>query len=322
MNGRRTLFLVTVLGAIVGFYYWKAAGTGFLRPPPVSLAGVSGGTRPALELTAGDELTGIRLSGTSGQTTLERAAGGSWRLTSPFAYPAEPLVAQGLADLLRLTMRGREISMNGVPSDELGFGEPRFSVCVKSVRRPAERCLAVGSEGAVGKGFYARWEDEDVFFLVSSDFCRALDRSAYSLSKKQIFTFREDNLKTIHCRFPDQSIEIHREATGWALLKSGEAAVGSSAIDALLEGFGGLYVKDFLDPEKGGDEDLGLKPPLRFVELGFSDGSKQTLYWGREAPGRAGHYSRVEGEDVLLLVSLEKLAAIENAFRSLLGVIN
>jgi len=314
------------------FYYFKIAAVPKVPGTNTTSVRLAAGEK-VLELNKGEHVTQLALRiGPGGvsqssseavgspentlKVVLQQANGGIWHLTDPVSYPAESLVVDGLVSLLRLTQRLRVLSFEGLEASEFGFEDPRLFVCVMTDRLERERCLRVGSQGAVGEGAYARWDDEDTFFLVPGDFVRAFDKSLYSLRRKQIFSFTSSELGAIQFQLSHPAVEIRRVETGWEISKPEPARIESPAVGKIVEQLNHLYVKEFLDEGDWGDPKLGLGADSRLVRVTFSDGSTRTLSWGLEAPGRDAYYARIGGEKTVVLVSLGRLKEIEATARA------
>jgi len=334
LNWKRTLFFFTLLCVVVILYFVKFGSA----PLPKGSLSLSPEKRQSfvLDLNVGEHITHISIEpvkdfdqalGAAGgedgsdrqRAVFEKVDQGNWRIISPIEAPAESIVVNGFSTMLRLTNRIREIDFDSTNSGEYGFDDPERTVCIQTDKTPEERCLLIGSTGALGKGIYARWTDEEVVFLVEELFVHAFEKTPYSLRKKKLFRFRAGDVKSLHMRLPGHEFEIRREQGAWVMVRPEESMVGEHMVKGLLEQLGGLYVKEFLDGESLDNPAFGLSRPERVVRVRLADDSKLTLVYGNKASGQDAFYARQRDMVVPLLVSHGKLEKLEKTFRSLVA---
>lgn len=319
MTWKRTRIFLFLLVAVSGFYYWKA------HEKPTGENSFSFSTEAAkakiLSLSPHESVDRLTIHNPSqdGEISFLKEKNGNWKIIKPVDYPAESMMVDGFVGLLKLTLRIRQLSFEGLGAEDFGFDTPRFSVCVSTNSSRKERCLLVGSDAVIVKGAYAKWEDEAKYFVVDPNFLAAFDRSLYSVRKKQIFTLLEKEVEVIQFRSQKREFEIRRQKKQWMLKRPVEAILGPEAINHLSLHLSDLYVKEFLDDERLDDPKLGLKPGHRVIRIKFGDGSEQALIQGREAAGRDAYFAQGPDGKTTLLVSLGKLNKIEEAFRSLVS---
>lgn len=319
MTWKRTVLFLLIFVAVASLYYFKV-----YQPRPTeavfSFSPESAKT-PILALSDKKSITHLSIQNASQGILLSFAKEkeGIWRITQPINYPAESMIIDGFVSLLRLTPRVRQLSFDGLESKEFGFDTPRFSICVLADLFPKERCLFIASDAAIAKGAYAKWNDENKYFLIDRNFLSVFDKTLYSVRKKQIFTLLGNEVSAIHFQSQKREFEIHRQGKNWMLKKPVEALMGSQAINELLIHLNGLYVKEFLDAQRPDDSKLGLKPAHRVIRINFQDGSEQALIQGREAAGRDAYYARIGDEKTVILLSLGKANQIAEKFQKLVS---
>lgn len=321
MSWRRTLFLFFIFASLAGFYYVKIGRFSFPKPD-VWAPDPSSRQKPILAMSSAEEpfrlsfdLSDNASSKTPGRVTLERKGEKQWQITSPVSVPAEAVVADGLVSVLKLMPRVRELSFEKLSLSEYGLDRPRQKICVETDRN--KRCLWIGSGGALAKGVYAKWEDENKLFLASSELARAFDRTLYSLRQKQVLSFTESQIDSIHVRHLKRELVIQREGNHWLLQKPDAAIVGPSAVEALYSKLIHLYAKDFVDDAHVQDPKLGLVSPAFVIRVFFSDGSQQTLVRGGQAPGLDAYYVQNSERKSVFLVSTGKFRELERAFEAI-----
>lgn len=317
MSWKKTVFLLLLLVLTAWFYYGKVR----TQSSSGSFSAVSH-EAPArsrvLPLDSGESIERLTLKDHLKQTeiSLSQTADHIWQIDRPVQYPAESLVVDGLASLLRLTPRSRELSLEGREQTGLGFDKPRLEICVSTGSKPVERCLLIGSDAAVVKGGYAKWADESRYFLVNVNFLSAFDKTLYSLRKKQVFDLFGKEISEIQFRSPDKERVLKREGDHWTMSKPNEAGLSSDSVEALLTLIDGLYIKDFLDGETPDDSKFGLTSRQGEIRILFKDGSEQILIWGLEAPGFDAYYALGSENKIPLLISRGKISEVAEKFAS------
>lgn len=316
MNWKRTLFFVAALSALSFFYYAKL----YQKPSsnPVHSFSVEAVPRYVLELAKDDFVENLSLYDQSKATTIsfEKDDNGHWRIVSPVPFPAEPLIVDGFITLLKLTPRSRHLLMNQLDPKDFGFDEPHLKICI-GISDQKPRCLLIGSNSAIGQGAYAKWDDEESYFLVEEVFVKSFDKTLYSVRKKQIFSLLDDEIASIHFESSKKEIDILHEGKFWTLKKPIESAIGNQTMNMLLTELNGLYVKEFLDGEETSKLKSQLKQALRTIRVNFRNRYEQVLIQGQEANGRDAYYARLSEPETLFLVSKGKLNHLEEAFSKL-----
>ncbi|MBI3306888.1 MAG: DUF4340 domain-containing protein [Candidatus Omnitrophica bacterium] len=224
--------------------------------------------------------------------------GEEWKLKFPLQAPADPLIAKGLISALRLSPKSRVL----VPEkgwEEYGLLQPQIKVGVETSPAPGRRrYLAFGNISPVGGKVFARWEDEKGYFLLSQDLVSAFDRTVYSLRWKQIFRTAPEKISKIFVKTKQIEYEMVRRSGAWFWLQPVEKAgdkVSKKMITEIILQLGQLYMKDFLDDEKGPAAKLGILQGSSAVKVSGDGKEYEVLEIGREVPAKDSFYARREG---------------------------
>ncbi|OGX05479.1 MAG: hypothetical protein A3G87_09750 [Omnitrophica bacterium RIFCSPLOWO2_12_FULL_50_11] len=317
MSAKRTLLFAFVFLAVSVLYFtrvYEPSGTNrplALTPEPSPLR--------VLSLERGDIVNSLSVTNAAQQSEIlfRRVGEEEWQIVKPVDYPAESMIVAGMIGLLKIMPRMRSLPFDGLSEHEFGFDQPRMRICISTERQPKDRCLQVGSETVVGKGAYAKWEDESQYFIVSERLLDAFEASLYTLREKRIFDLLEEDTNEIEYRSEAGTFTLKRDGKHWELAKPIEAILASESVHVLLTGLNNLYVKEFLDDESPLNPKLGLLKGQRVLRVKFQNGDKQKLSQGASAPGRNAYYARLPDGKVVVLISKSKLDAIDHAFRAL-----
>ncbi|OGW80819.1 MAG: hypothetical protein A3G33_06330 [Omnitrophica bacterium RIFCSPLOWO2_12_FULL_44_17] len=319
MSWKRTILLLVLLVLLIIVYNQKILWKPSVEEPDSYR--VKSKSAFILELPERHVITRIKLSrgnDKNSEMTLEKKGDHKWWIAHPVEYPAESLIADGFVSLLKLSGRIRELSFEGLAESEFGFDQPRLKICMSTSPEGAERCLAIGSQGAIVKGAYAKWNDEQKFFIVNENFLAAFDKSLYALRKKRVFDFSDESeIQVIRIRDQSNEYKIKRDGKSWFLIEPAEMMIGSDPVSKFLQDLNVLYIKEFIDDMKWRAEEYGLTRPVCIVRLVFKDRSKKTLIVGKEAPGRDAYYAKMEDLDQVFLLSYSKFNEIQEVFKSL-----
>ncbi len=316
MNWRRSLFLLLLLSALVVFYRLNIQKAPLKsQSSGVDLISKPG---PVLKLGPAEKVVRIELIDPSKGTELQFAGvnTGTWRMSRPVDYPAENVLVDGLVALLKLSTRLREMTSAGVTLSDFQFDRPVFKVCVETSLSSQKRCLLIGSKAVAADGYYAKWVDEDVYFMVDQKFVSAFDKSAYALRKKQLFELLESGIRSIVYEGKSNR-EIRRTGKRWFLLAPKRSALGRERVNELLVALNNLYVKEFLDDKAANDPGLGFETNSETVRVRFEKEPERDLAIGGEVPGRAAYFAKTNQEPTILLISSAKWNKIRQAFEHL-----
>ncbi|GEM_PF-4713928 len=317
MSWRRTLFFLFILISLAVFYYFKL----YEQPKINSFSSFS--TEPTqshiLETNNQEAVKRLSIQDDSKRTTIsfEKDSTNQWQIISPVSFPAEPLIVDGLVTLLKLSPKSRALSLTGLDLKDFGFARPRLKICVGVTSAHKDRCLLIGSQSAIGEGAYAKWENENIYFLVEPAFLKSFDKTLYAVRKKQIFNLLNDEIKSIHFQSSKKEIEIIYQNKQWMLKKPLKAAIAPETMDPLLTELSGLYVKEFLDDQTKSDLSSKFNQAARTIQVIFQNGSEQVLIQGSEANGWDAFYARLNKPETIFLVSRGKLNKIEEIFSKL-----
>lgn len=245
--------------------------------------------------------------------------GAQWNITQPVQYPADPMIAGGLAKALLFSKKRRVIQseqtviLSGAKDDEdFGLANADFKISIQLEGDSKPRILCFGGNAPVDGSLYARWEGENEYFLLDPQLKAAFEKSLYFLREKRVFRKNFKDLTSIFIRSPQGDYEWSVQDKNWfwmePILILGEKVEAGAAKD-VLTGFRELMIKEFLDKDKGAPPSQEISDAGVFIRLQFGPDS-QTLWLGDEAPGKDGFFARVGEEPVTVVIAQAKLKEI------------
>lgn len=293
----------------VGFsVLFLAVAVLYLRLSPVSLPGAASPSETLLRILpllndGGVQWIQIQNTEKKETITLQRKSG-VWRILFPVSYPADQLMIEGLATALKLSSKARRL----LPErdwDEYGLLKPPLKIGVEA-EPGRRRYLYLGDRSPIGHFVYARWEGEKEYFLVQEDLRRAFERSVYSLRLKQVFRTPLQEVSKLHVRTTNADYEIFKKGEKWFWMEPipilGQT-VPKRQSDEILAAIADLYVKDFLDQEKGAPETLGVSAMSPSIKIWGKGKKPEVFKIGRELETQDAYYGLREDEKTFLLVA-------------------
>ena len=305
MKVSSTFFLVLVLGGLAVYYYAMGksatAPTGELSPVEIMM------------LTPGDKVVWLEIEDlqAGGKVALRREESG-WFLEQPVSYPAEDLLARGMVAALTRAERLRRFSFKGRLPKELGLDAPRVRIGVETSKETHRRVLLLGGESPIGGTIYARWEEEEEYFLVPPEFKAAFERSAYSLRRKRLFRVNWDEVTWLEARMKQKLYRLERNGNVWrGVLGAEQKEIPLEKVNDLIYAFQSLYIKDFLDGKNPDNNEFRLKEKQNYFTAGGRQGTVfEKLVTGSPARGKDAFFVLREKENLVLLVSEANLKSL------------
>jgi hypothetical protein len=320
VSWKRTFLLIFALALITGLYFLKVHTPASLDQP----FGLSPEVRNTLVLPLkdGEEVVHLELFtyAEEGRVVFKKVGERKWAIVHPVDYPAESLVISGMARLIKMASRDRELALDGMLKETFGLHEPQLSICVKTTLNTEQKCLDIGAPAVTGNGSYAKWRDEDKYFIVGSSFVGVFENSLYTLRKKQVFDILGRNVESVGFRFKERKIRLDKKGKYWELRQPFEAMLGRQTVHELLTELNSIHVKEFLDGEKFNPTELELDPPAGVIRVKFSDGSQEALMLGKPEFKRDAYYAQTSLGNTLLLIAKSKVDKIVDLFESAVGV--
>lgn len=246
---------------------------------------------------------------------------GRWFLREPVQGAADKLLVDGLTAALTMSSKARRL----IPESgwqEYGLQEPALKVGVVTRENPEARRLYFGDKSPVGDFVFARWEDENEYFLLDPNLMKAFQRSAYSFREKKIFHQPLKHLSLIRIQNESEIYEVNRRESGWVWVEPIEfigQPVTAQEADLIVSLMRGLFVKEFLGTETdAAEKGFGMLGPETLLMMkGSEEELGEVLRLGEELPVRDAFYARKDGEPEVFLVARENIGEIFALFRSL-----
>jgi hypothetical protein len=230
----------------------------------------------------------VSFGATAGDSIRLVKEGSFWKLTSPFAAPADTsAVEQVLTSLEKL--EADEVVAEQV-TDFAQYGLATPSRTVSAVVEGSKTPLAVdfGAKSPDGGSVYARKPGEAKVYLVASWVEGTFDKKPFDLRDRDLLHVKRDDVRSLEVAGPDGGFALARtEAGEWAFTKPIATRAGRWSVDGLLGTVENLRMDSVAGDNVTDAKEVaryGLAKPLRSVTLVTKDGATRTLEIGAAAP--------------------------------------
>ncbi len=291
----------------------------YLNPEEKPILHETNAAMQLLPQTAGDEITWIQIQKSEKKETFTLAReGGAWKIKFPVNYPADPLVAEGLATALRLSSKAKRLTP-AESWEDYGLLTPPIKIGIQTKEMPARRYLSLGHASPVGDFVFARWEKEKDYFLLNADVKKVFDISLYSLRQKKMFRTLVPEISEIRVKAGTEPYEVVKRGGEWFWYRPDPLTnipIPQPEMDDLLLQFQNLSIKEFLDEEKDLDK-TGIAAKFIQFELWNESENPETLVIGKPLDTHDAYYAGLEGESVVFLVSRNHVDALLETFQAM-----
>ena len=211
-----------------------------------------------------------------------------WKLTAPFAAPADTTAVESMFTSLEKLEADELVSDQVKDFSQYGLDAPSRSVV--AVVEGAKEPLAVdfGAKSPDGSNVYARKPGEAKVYLVASWVEGSFDKKPFDLRDRDLLHVKRDDVRSLEVAGPDGGYALARSEAGeWAFTKPLQTRAGRWAVDGLLGTIEGLRMESVAGESVSDAKDVaryGFAKPLRTVTLVTKDGASRTLELGAPAP--------------------------------------
>lgn len=274
------------------------------------------GSKNLIELLPEDEIRWLQIQTLESRRTVtfELETDG-WFLRFPVRAPANNVKVKEIVSLLLSLEKISEMSPEK-NWDEYGLERPRFKIGLETLKS-SRRYLYLGAVSPVGNVLFARWEDENRYFLLPREIESFFMQSVYDFRDKRVFSMKPGAVRRIKLETPEAHFEIENQGAQWVWKEPKRmqwAPCPAGDAEALLEHLRGLFVKDFL--KNVSEEEAGLGQGMK-ITLWADPTHFEVLELGNEAIVRDAYYAQTSGNSEMLLVARTKLNLFIELFRAL-----
>ena len=230
----------------------------------------------------------ISLATAAGETIRLAKEGSGWKVTAPFAAPADTSAVETLLTSLEKLEADEVVVEQAASLAEYGLDKPTRTVTAVVEGAPAPFSVQFGAKSPDGSSVYARTGSTPKVYLVPSWVEGSFDKKPFDLRDRDLLHVKRDDVRSLEVVGPEGSYSLARTDAGeWAFTKPLATRAGRWSVDGLLGTVENLRMESVAVDGATDAKPFGLDPPARAVTLVLKDGATRTLEIGKDAPDTA-----------------------------------
>jgi hypothetical protein len=211
-----------------------------------------------------------------------------WKLTAPFAAPADTTAVESMFTSLEKLEADELVADQVKDFSQYGLDAPSRSVVAVVEGAQAPLAVDFGSKAPDGSSVYARKPGEAKVYLVASWVEGSFDKKPFDLRDRDLLHVKRDDVRSLEVAGPEGGYALARSEAGeWAFTKPLQTRAGRWAVDGLLGTIEGLRMESVAGESVSDAKEVarfGFAKPTRTVTLVTKDGASRTLELGAPAP--------------------------------------
>jgi hypothetical protein len=225
-----------------------------------------------------------------GESVVELKKNIHWEMVKPLSTPADPVVVDGVLQVLTSLKPERKFQPEGKDLNEFGLNPPLVRIDFTAQGKKFE--LQLGSKTVAGQAQYVKASLLPDIYLVDALTVKELDRDVLALREKKVFSLIPDQIEGLEIGIGKKTLQLAKTAQGWVEQGQPEKRLDKNRVESLILDLTWVKAKEFLEGEQESPE-WGLKEPAYRVRLagGGKEKKDEKLWIGAEAGGR-GFYAR------------------------------
>lgn len=302
------LFLNVVLFAYI-YYFMVLKDPGSLearrRVLPAEIASLDSFTRTAR---------------TGESVKLEKRDDGSWWLTAPYEWPANPNAVSRLHNELQFLEHATsflvaDLAKSDQTLADFGLAEPALTLDLTAAGKSYR--LQIGADTRTGNRLYLLSPDGDRIHVVSRSLAESVGMPLADLRTDTLFTIPVFEVRSLNIQTGPLKVRLRRDNAGrWGLETPILARANKANVEVTINALNSLTAKSF--PDRPAADRTGLDSP----DLGVTfegNARRETLLIGQPA-AEGEYYARFEDKDVVFTTAvpaqlLKDLRASQEALR-------
>jgi hypothetical protein len=270
-----TIISAVVLAGLVGYIYFYEWG----RP-----AGSAEEREKAFQALEADNIEEIQIKAASGETSRLRKSDEGWQLTEPVKAEADASEATSIASNLSSLEIQRVVEENPGDLAQYGLNPPRVDVAFRVKDKKDFRHLFVGEKTPTGGDLYAKLQDDNKVFLISSYLDNTFNRTAFDLRDKSILEFERDKVDSLEIVNGKTTVQLTRGNNEWTITKPFTARGDYGSVESLVTRLSSGQMQRIVDPEGKDLKQYGLETPTLTATVATGSG-RATLAFGSTQDG-------------------------------------
>lgn len=227
----------------------------------------------------------ISLATAAGDTIRLVKEGSGWKVTAPFAAPADTTAVESMLTSLEKLEADEVVVEQAASLSEYGLDKPSRTVTAVVEGVSAPLSVQFGAKSPDGSSVYARTGSAPKVYLVPSWIEGSFDKKPFDLRDRDLLHVKRDDVRSLEVVGPEGSYSLARTDAGeWAFTKPVATRAGRWSVDGLLGTIENLRMESVAADAATDAKPFGLEKPVRSVTLVLKDGGARTLEIGAGAP--------------------------------------
>jgi len=227
----------------------------------------------------------ISLATAAGDTIRLVKEGSGWKVTAPFAAPADITAVESMLTSLEKLEADEVVVEQAASLSEYGLDKPSRTVTAVVEGALAPLSVQFGAKSPDGSSVYARTGSAPKVYLVPSWIEGSFDKKPFDLRDRDLLHVKRDDVRSLEVVGPEGSYSLARTDAGeWAFTKPVATRAGRWSVDGLLGTIENLRMESVAADAATDVKPFGLEKPARSVTLVLKDGTTRTLEIGAGAP--------------------------------------
>jgi hypothetical protein len=265
-----TVVAAIVLAGLVGYIYFVDAE----RP-------AAGAEEKAKAFSAieAEKIEELRITPAGGETARLVKSASGWELVEPVKADADA------AEVTSITSNLSSLEVQRVVEDtpgdlaQYGLNPPRVDVAFRLQGDKDFRHLLIGEKTPTGGDLYAKLQNENRVFLVSSYLDTSFNRTPFDLRDKRVLKFDRDKADSLELAGTGSTLRLTKKGEEWWITQPVTARGDFGAIEALVTRLGSVQMQRVVEAEPKDLKEYGLARPAITATVGAGS-SRATLALG------------------------------------------
>ncbi len=278
MRGARSLILLVVIAAALGWFAWRDSKKEI----------TTGEKHDKVFDVQADKIDEITIKSESGDKTTLRKSGSDWQMVQPAPGQPDNGEISGISSSLASLEIQKVVDEDPPDVKEYGLAAPRVQVDFKESGR--EHRLLIGNKTPPGTDLYAKRADQKKVFLIASYLDSTFNRGTFDLRDKSVLKLDRDKIDSMEVTTPQHTMKLGKQNGEWQLTAPVQARADFSSVEGLVGRLTTLQMKSIAADNATDLKQYGLDKPSATVRLG-SGSSQATLALGGSS-GEGAVYAR------------------------------
>jgi hypothetical protein len=276
MNSKNTLIWLVIAAALFAFIF---AFEHFLRSTGAESSAILSDLQPST-------VTSVQVIPANALEICANRTNGTWLLTKPINYPAQPAAVETLLVALQkltpaIRISAGELREQSGAETDYGFETPRISLVLEAGNQRWQ--LLVGNKTAPGDQVFLRIVGIDGAFVTDADWLKYIPRTVNDWRDTALVDFNGDAPSWIVLTNGTKVIELHRNATNhlWQMTRPLVARADSSRITEALQRLQTARISQFITDNPADLTSFDLQPADLDLWIGRATNFVTALHIGK-----------------------------------------